>query len=59
MRVKRESENAGLKFSIKQTKIVAFSPSASWQIEGETVKAVTEFLFLAPNTLQTVTAAAK
>ena len=46
MRVKEESEKAGLKLSIKKTKIVASGPITSWQIEGEKVEAVTDFLFL-------------
>ena len=48
MRVKEESEKAGLKLNIKKTKIIAFSPSTSWQIEGEKVETVTDFLFLSP-----------
>ena len=46
MRVKEESEKAGLKLSIKKTKIMASSPITSWQIEGKKVEAVTDFLFL-------------
>ena len=46
MRVKEESEKAGLKLSIKKTKIVASGPITSWQIEGEKVEAVIDFLFL-------------
>ena len=46
MRVKEESEKAGLKVSIKNTKIMASGPIASWQIEGEKVEAVTDSLFL-------------
>ena len=46
MRVKEDSEKGGLKFSIKKTKIMTFSPIASWQIDGETVEAVTDFIFL-------------
>ena len=46
MRVKEESERAGLKINIKKTKIMASSPSASWQIEGGKVEVVTYFLFL-------------
>ena len=44
--MKEESEKAGLKLNIKKTKIMASSPITSWQIEGEEVEAVTEFLFL-------------
>ena len=46
MRVKEESEKAGLKLSILKMKIMAFSPIASWQIERETVEIVTDFIFL-------------
>ena len=46
MRVKEESEKSGLKLSIQKTKIMTFSPIASWQIDGETVEAVTDFIFL-------------
>ena len=44
MRVKEESKTAGLKLNIKKTKIMASSPITSWQIEGETVEVVTDFL---------------
>ena len=46
MKVKGESEKAGLKLSIQKTKIMTFSPITSWQIEKEKVKAVTDFVFL-------------
>ena len=46
MRVKEESERAGLKLNIKKTKIMASSPITSWQVEGENVEAVTDILFL-------------
>ena len=46
MRVKEESEKAGLKLHIQKTKITASSPISSWQIEGEKVEAETDFLFL-------------
>ena len=46
MRVKEESEKAGLKLNIQKAKIMAFSPITSWQIEGEKVEAVTDFIFL-------------
>ena len=49
MRVKEESERAGLKLNIKKTKIMASSPITSWQVEGENVEAVTDFLFLGSN----------
>ena len=45
MKVKKESENAGLKLSIQKTKIMASGPITSWQIDGETVETVTDFLF--------------
>ena len=45
MKVKEESENAGLKLSIQTTKIMASSPITSWQIDGETVETVTVFIF--------------
>ena len=46
MKGKEESEKAGLKLNIQQTKIVASSPITSWQIDGETVETVTDFIFL-------------
>ena len=46
MRVKEESKKAGLKLSIQKTKTMASSPITSWQIEGEKVKTVTDFIFL-------------
>ena len=46
MRVKEESDKAGLKLNIKRTKLVASSPITSWQTDGEKVKAVTDFIFL-------------
>ena len=46
MKVKEESEKAGLKLNIKKTKIIASGPITSWQIEREKVEAVTDFLFL-------------
>ena len=46
MKVKEESENIGLKFNIQKTKIMASSPITSWQIEGETVETVSDFIFL-------------
>ena len=46
MRVKEESEKAGLKLNIQKTKIIASSPITSWQIVGEKVEAVTDFIFL-------------
>ena len=46
MKVKEESEKAGLKLSIQKTKIMASSPITSWQIDGETMETVTDFYFL-------------
>ena len=46
MGVKEESEKASLKLNIKKTKIIASSPITSWQIEGEKVETVTDFIFL-------------
>ena len=46
MKVKEESEKAGLKFSIQKSEIMAFGPSTSWQIVGETMETVTDFIFL-------------
>ena len=46
MRMKEESEKAGLKFSTQKTKIMASNPIASWQIEGKNVEAVIDFIFL-------------
>ena len=46
MSLKEESEKAGLKFNIQKTKIMASSPITSWQIDGETVKTVRDFIFL-------------
>ena len=46
MKVKEQSEKAGLKLNIQKTKIMAFSPITLWQIDGETVETVTDFIFL-------------
>ena len=46
MKVKEESEKAGLKLNIQKTKIMASSPIASWQIDGKTVETVADFIFL-------------
>ena len=46
LRVKDESEKAGLKLNIQKTKIMAFGPITSWQIDGETMETVTDFIFL-------------
>ena len=56
MKVKEESETAGLKLNIQKMKIIAFGPIISWQIDGETVA---HLIFLAPKSLQMVTAAMK
>ena len=59
MKVKGESEKYGLKLNIQKTKIMASGPITSWQIDGETVETVTDFIFGAPKSLQMVTAAMK
>ena len=59
MKVKEESEEVGLKLNIQKTKIMASSPITSWQIDGETVERVADFIFWAPKSLQMVTAALK
>ena len=57
MKVKEESEEVGLKLNIQKTKIMPSSPITSWQIDGETVETVTDFIFRSPKALQMVTAA--
>ena len=57
MKVKEESEKVGLKLHIQKTKIMASGPITSWQIDGETVETVADFIFGAPKSLQMVTAA--
>ena len=59
MKVKEESEKVGLKLNIQKTKIMASSPVTSWEIDGETVETVADFIFWAPKSLQMVTAAMK
>ena len=59
MKVEEESEKVGLKFSIQKTKIMASGPITSWQIDGETVETVLDFIFWAPKSLQMVIAAMK
>ena len=59
MRVKEESEKAGLELNIQKTKIMASGPITSWQIDGKTVEIVADFIFWAPKSLQMVTAAMK
>ena len=59
MKVKEESERVGLKLNIQKTKIMASGPITSWEIDGETVKTVRDFIWGAPKSLQMVTAAMK
>ena len=59
MKVKKESEKVSLKLNIQKTKIMAFGPITSWQIDGEIVEAISDFNFLAPKSLQMVIAAIK
>ena len=57
--MKEESEKVGLKLNIQKTKIMASGPITSWQIDGETVETVADFIFWTPKSLQTVIAAMK
>ena len=59
MKVKEESEKPDLKLNIQKTKIMAFGPITSWQIDGETMETIIDFIFWAPKSLQMVTAAMK
>ena len=59
MKVKVESGNVGLKLNIQKTKIMASGPITSWEIDGETVETMADFIFWAPKSLQMVTAAMK
>ena len=59
MKVKEESEKVGSKLNIQKTKIMVSSPITSWEIDGETVETVSNFIFWAPKSLQMVTAAMK
>ena len=59
MKVKEESEKVGLKLNIQKTKNMTSSPITSWEIDGETVETVADFIFLAPKSLQMVIAAMK
>ena len=59
IKAKEESEKVGLKLNIQKTKIMASGPIISWQIDGETMETVTDFIFWAPKSLQIVTAAMK
>ena len=59
MKLKEESDKAGLKLNIQKTKIMASGPITSWQIDGETVETVSDFILGAPKSLQMVIAAMK
>ena len=59
IKVKEENEKVGLKLNIHKTKITASSPITPWQIDGETVETVADFIFWAPKSLQMVTATMK
>ena len=59
MKVKEESEKVVLKLNFQKTKIMAYSPITSWEIDGETVETVSDFILGAPKSLQMVNAAMK
>ena len=59
MKVKEESEKVGLKLNLQKTKIMASGPITSWQIDGEAMETVRDFIFWAPKSLHMVTAAMK
>ena len=59
MKVKEKSEKVGLKLNIQKTKITASGPITSWEIDGETVETVSDFIFGVPKSLQMVIAAMK
>ena len=59
MKVKEESEKVGLKLNIQKMKIMAAGPVTPWEIDGETVETVSDFIFWAPKSLQIVIAAMK
>ena len=59
MKVKEESEKVVLKLNIQKTKIMASGPITSWEVDGETVETVSDFIFWAPKSLQMVIAAMK
>ena len=59
MKVKEESEKVGLKLNVQKTKIMAAGPITSWEIDGETVETVSDFILASPKSLQMVTAAMK
>ena len=59
MKVREENKKSGLKFNIQKMKIMASGPIISWEIDGETVETVPDFIFWAPKSLQMVIAAMK
>ena len=59
IKVKEDSEKVGLKLNIQKTKIMAYGPITSWQIDGEAVETVADFNFWVPKSLQIVTATMK
>ena len=59
MKVKEDREKVGLKLNIQKTKIMASGPITSWEVDGETVEAISDFIFWAPKSLQMVIAAMK
>ena len=59
MKMKEESEKVGLKLNIQKTKVMASSPIISWEIDGETMETMADFIFGVPKSLQMVTAAIK
>ena len=59
MKVKEDGEKVGLNLNIQKTKLMASGPITSWQIAGETIETVTDFISWAPKSLQMVTAAMK
>ena len=59
MKVKEESEKVGLKLTIQKMKIMASGPITSWEIDGDTMETVSDFIFLSPKSLQMVIAAMK
>ena len=59
MKMKEKSEKVGLKLNIQKTKIMASSPITSWQIDGETMETVRDFIFLDPKIIADLTAAMK
>ena len=59
MKVREETEKAGLKLNIQKTRIMASGPITSWEIDGETMEIVADFIFWAPKSLQMVIAAMK